>query len=511
MAQVVVEMTGEEAKLWRAQQKIIAQTKAMEDGYRRTRKSAKDTEKSAVGGAKNQQTAFANVGRSLLGLVSGYASINTAVQLYNSYLAEQSRLSGESLSKTEELAKAQERALKNMMAIGDSEIRDIFGQQLSRIQAETRFPSRPQLTTSVGEAFGTGALSAQALESIKAAAPLTVLNTEDVGGLAKGGLDIRAAVGAGTIRENIAFVSRVGAASRVEEALRLTKNLTPAIASSLNTVAGQDRQQAAAQTAALFAELTKATSDVTGEKTKTAVATLTGKLATFYDKRKDDPGTLFGRIQHLQAEEELRKEFLGKGFGQIEFQQPFKQLLAPQSQLFAAVQATRRGLTFSEADYQTLLKRQQLTPELKIARAAAAAQANLELAVDPAQARREIIRREFETAVRQTGGGGISEYLRDTLALRVLGHAQQRPDQGAGLALGRLRTERGRFAAAAERGLAGEPGIDAAKFQRWTAIMDRAIENIEALSRSFEQLNQAGTANANRRRQAQAGGAIEAQ
>jgi hypothetical protein len=85
MAEVAVVMTGEEAKLWRAQQKILAQTKELEGSYKKVgsagKKAGDDGEKAAKNQAAAQQRLVSSINQTVASWVSVTAAVNVARQV----------------------------------------------------------------------------------------------------------------------------------------------------------------------------------------------------------------------------------------------------------------------------------------------------------------------------------------------------------------------------------------------------------------------------------------------
>lgn len=92
MAEVAVVMTGEEAKLWRAQQRIIAQTKELEGGYKKVgaagKKAADDGEKAAKDQEKAQQRLLGSINSAVTKWVSVTAAVQLAAQAMQFYRRE---------------------------------------------------------------------------------------------------------------------------------------------------------------------------------------------------------------------------------------------------------------------------------------------------------------------------------------------------------------------------------------------------------------------------------------
>lgn len=81
MAEVSVIMTPQEAKLWRAQQKIIRQTQELEAGYKKVGKAGQGAAKETEAATKRQAAAGNQLTSSITRMVTGYVSLQGAIQL----------------------------------------------------------------------------------------------------------------------------------------------------------------------------------------------------------------------------------------------------------------------------------------------------------------------------------------------------------------------------------------------------------------------------------------------
>jgi len=102
MAQVVIEMSGNEAKLWRAQRKIIDQQVKMEQGYRKAGQSAQQSGQAAAAGAQQAARGAERVAGGLrsigMGLVGGMGvlgAVNKINQAYETWRANAKEISTE--------------------------------------------------------------------------------------------------------------------------------------------------------------------------------------------------------------------------------------------------------------------------------------------------------------------------------------------------------------------------------------------------------------------------------
>lgn len=81
MAEVAVVMTAQEASLWRAQQKLIAQTRELEGGLTKVGKAGQDAGKKGEAAAKGHSGAIDRLGKSVGNAVVSYVSFQAAIGL----------------------------------------------------------------------------------------------------------------------------------------------------------------------------------------------------------------------------------------------------------------------------------------------------------------------------------------------------------------------------------------------------------------------------------------------
>ncbi len=502
MPQVVVEMTAEEAKLWRAQQRIIAQTKRLEDGYSKVRRSAKKTSDTGVAGATKQSQTLMRVGQSLTNLATSYASVQTALSLYNMHLEQNISLSQKSIEMSQRIAEAQQEALKNMSALTQMEASSIVARRATEIQAVTGFGNRAELIRTIGAGFGTGARKEDVLRAVEAAARVTMLTPQNVGIVAEGALDLASATGVKDARKNIGFLLSAGAINRIVDPAQLARTLAPTVRSGIATAPAQDAQEAAKDVAALFGTLAKATTDREGRSTRTFVEQLLPRMREFFAGRADDPGTVLGRIKALQGDEQLRKAFLESRFGEAKFRLPLEQILTPGSEVAKELDVSRGQVKFTRDTYKDLLKRLMSTPELVTATAKVRVAAAKELMTTPKEGVTEVVRELFEAVLEKTGDDAVRDVIERRVFKDVVDAGRVDP-----ITFGRRKFTRMRQRF---EGLVESGEVDRAKGQEWIRIVDMAISQIEQLADSMEKLNRESAANAARKQQAQHG-AVEAQ
>jgi hypothetical protein len=110
MPQVVVEMSAKEARLWRAQQKIIAQQVKMEQGYKRTGDAARRSGQEAARGSQQAATGAAaavkgiqSIATGLLGAQGVYMAVNRVNQAYEVWRANMAEIAAEASKASDEI------------------------------------------------------------------------------------------------------------------------------------------------------------------------------------------------------------------------------------------------------------------------------------------------------------------------------------------------------------------------------------------------------------------------
>lgn len=207
MAAIVVTMTPDEARLYRAQQKLIDQAKQLDAGYGKVGKSAKkaggDSEKAA-----KQQKGFAGPEAisALTGVASGYAAVSKAIGFVNQVLVESIRLKKEDA----QLGRNNQRGLSSLAQLANTP------QQFKRLTDAARQTFREGAGADLNEAAAlvfqlesAGALGSRKLFSQLGARGIV----EDPAKLAKASATLRAALGEKETGGLRAIVSKGFAAS----------------------------------------------------------------------------------------------------------------------------------------------------------------------------------------------------------------------------------------------------------------------------------------------------------
>ncbi|MBW3600607.1 MAG: hypothetical protein KY475_25505 [Planctomycetes bacterium] len=389
MAQVTVRMDGDELRLLKSMSKVIKKEQEMAAKFRDVGNVAKRS------GKQTEQSFGGKTLASLKSYGAGLISITAGLGLVNSLLADQKRLAEDAAKAQVKLGKAQQDAIKNLTGLTPEQKAETLA-AADRIQRETKFPDQVPLTNAIGAGFSASGDRAKTEEAVKQAAKLTRLSPDDVGTVSAGALDVSRGSGLTDAERNLGFLLSAGSTARIEDPAKLSTSLAPVVSSGVDTVPEQERTEAGREIAAIFGTLTKAATDTEGKSTATATTQLLSKMAQFFKDRPDDPGTIFGRLDVLQADPKLAEEFFGKqGFGEEKFKQPFRQLLQAGSDLEKEVEANKKLINFDAAVFRANVEEiSKLTPQLRIANAEAASQGNLQAAeMDPTLGARAQIRK----------------------------------------------------------------------------------------------------------------------
>ena len=374
MATQVVELTGKEANLLRSLQKVIDkevqhEKQLAETGRQGTKtgdqlsnsmdKFGNKTEQQTKRGKRLFDQFGKNAVTNIAGIATGFASVGTAISVVNTLLEDNERLLLRALDAQVKLAAAQQESAKNLAGISPEDRRILQQEAVPRIAAATGFGDIALIDKALGQVASAGESNAKRIEeAVTQAARLTRLTPEELGATAAAGVAVQRQVGLADVRQALALVQTTGTQAFVQDPALLQRSLPGAIAQSVATVRGQDREEAARQAAALFAQLTQGATDEVGAATRTFQTDFVTRLRNFFKPRDNDPGTLFGRIEALQRDTKLRAQFLEDPFGEKRFQIPLEDLTDANSELAknlkTSFQVTQANTAFFEGEAKNL-------------------------------------------------------------------------------------------------------------------------------------------------------------
>jgi hypothetical protein len=367
-------------------------------------------------------SAISNI-KLLAGAFLGAQGLQGAIEIVNGLIAHQGKLIDSAASKQLTLAKAQQEAIKNLAALSRVQQSELLTTSVGKIASTAGVGDAAAITNALGGAISGGATEAQAVSAVTAAAQLNRLTPEKIGATSSAAVDFGKATGVDDARANIALLTSTGTQSRIEDPQALAKNLAPALSNAVNTVQGQDSQDATREAAAIFAAFTQATADTQGDSSRTATVQFTAELGRFFqglerervearskielidrkiakgsDTEKDredraildtflqdakelqDPETLFGRIEALQQNQGIRDQFFSREFGEVKFKGAFKQLGDSTSEIAQQIRTAKEKIEVDSKGFDRLLEATtSLTPQLRAANIVAGVQAASEM------------------------------------------------------------------------------------------------------------------------------------
>ena len=345
------------------------------------------------------------------GIAAAYVGVQEGVQLVNNYLEEQNALLDKSLQSQLTLAKAQQEAAKNLAAFSTVEQNEVLTAAVPKIALAAGVSDTSAITRALGDSASAGGTNEQVISAVQSAALLNRLTPDKIGTNASAAIDFAKSTGQSDARANLALLVSTGTQSRIEDPKALAESLAPAILNAVKTVPGQSKEDATREAAAIFATLTQASTDKTGNASQTATLDLTSRLSTFFtdfeaeqrNARSElskllpkveegkateseafraeqlgsflsqaasvrDSGTLFGRLETLQQNEGIRDQFFSTEFGQIAFKGAFKQLADSSSDLSQQLQNAKEKIEVDASGFERILNvTSSLTPQLRIA------------------------------------------------------------------------------------------------------------------------------------------------
>jgi hypothetical protein len=293
MGQVVVELSGDEAKLLRSLQKIIDQNGKVGDSFKRTQKNGKDASDALTTGLNKLKG-------ELLGMAGAYASVSTAISLVADAQERWKQNQQASLSLAKELAAAQQEAAKNLAGNPIQSISDTLQKKVPEIALKASFSDLPKLTTALGSASSILQDDAKAASATETAAILTRNTKDDLQSTTTSTADVMKAANLQSGKEAMALLLSAGAVARPEELPKLASGASKAIYAGVNASPNQSPEQAAKEAAALYAVFSKV--DKQGESASTAAIQFIDLLRETFNPNRDETIKRDERITELTRE-----------------------------------------------------------------------------------------------------------------------------------------------------------------------------------------------------------------
>jgi hypothetical protein len=394
MAQTIVTLSGDDAELYKAFQRILDQQAKTDAGYKKIRNSSKEAADAAKAAAKEQadaerhrQQKIDSAITSVTSLATAYISVSSAVTALTA--AHEILVSNQdkALGKAKELAAAQQEAAKNLAGQTPQAISETLQKTVPEIARETQFSDLAKLTTALGSAASIVG-EAQAKSVVTESARLTRFTPDQLQTTATATADIMAATGLGDAKEALALLASTGSVARPEELAKLAQGAAASVNAAIAQAPQQDKVDAAREGVALYAKLSKV--DPSGQSAATATTDFIRQISAAFA----DPKIVKERTERIET---LR-------LGQTD-----NQLAVEAAKL--KIQDTERTAGFFQPTDQT--------PEANTARLRAE-QAKQDLAQAELKTRRDAKELENLSVIqRVTTGQGQSDPKRDALTAQL--------------------------------------------------------------------------------------------
>lgn len=262
MAQVVVELSGDEAKLWKAYQKVIEQSKKLDDSNKSLKQSSQAASKAATDGFGSQAV------NALKSYAMGYVGVSQAIGAVTSALKAARAAAQEAMANVDGLTESRRRLIQVGTSAADVQEQNVMADLLAREYGVPRGEARGLMFAARSEQF------AGSERDIMRLARANVIDLES------------AITSAGMVRGNFDFAMS-------------------AMAAVIATLKGAETSRLSAeQFAATIPKLSGVATGVGATPAETMAAV--SVLATRNERASEYAGTLIGRLG-------IDKQFQGKG------------------------------------------------------------------------------------------------------------------------------------------------------------------------------------------------------
>lgn len=297
MAGVVVELTGDEAKLLRSMQKVIDQNAKMVSSFKSTGGKAKESTDTIT-------KSFDDGLKSLVMMASGFGAVTVAVGVLSDVQQKFVGQMKEAVILTKQLASAQQEAAKNLAGNGEQSISDALLKTVPEIAKSASFSDLSKITTALGSSASIVGED-KARSAVEVSAQLTRFKKEDLQSTATSTADImKAAQISG--KEAMSLLLTAGAVARPEELPKLAGGASRAIFAGVDASPTQAPVDAAKDTAALFSVFSKV--DKRGESAATATIQMIELLRETFNPNRDEKAKQDDRVAELLREQAITTE-----------------------------------------------------------------------------------------------------------------------------------------------------------------------------------------------------------
>ena len=500
---VVFKGTSDFSAVIKDQDKLIAQNIKLKEKL----KEVTDESKKQDEGFKGALTNGVNQVKSM---VTGYFSLQGAIQLVNAALAEQNRLSEMAQRVQMTAADAQAEVIKNLGNVTTAHA-SRFLSDVQQISKDAGAESvAPVLQAAASTLSGTGGNEALTKSILAEAVPLFKNKLSELPDFAGAVADLASITGAESqneIRKTVGLVLTTQSQARITS-LGAFKNVAPAMAAIAATDTGEDRTRALKEGGAAFAAIGGSIKDPEGSITKTATSRLGVKLQELLPENDvlDLAGnvtrkgtglkTLAERLQRVQGDDRLQREFLlgSDTFAKATFEGPVMPVISdlisrPDSEVSQRFSSAMTNVQDDpEVVNQMLANLASATPQLATANITREAAGNVEgIQMTGDAARRAAARGILQTTAEQTRAGALG-FIDDKRLLTKfdMGFGGDSPEESA---ISQLRDResliRNQFnRGTAEKDLPQDQREDLDLIRKQIALLERMASGIDGLKQN---------------------------
>jgi hypothetical protein len=300
MAQTIVTLSGDDAELYKAFQRIIDQQNKTDAGYKKIRSASKEAADAAKAAAKEQADAEAKrqqridtaIG-SVTALVTAYVSVSGAVnaltQAHEVLIDNQDK----ALGLAKQLAAAQQEAAKNLAGQTPQAISETLQKTVPTIQREAMFADTGKLTLALGSAASIVG-EQRAISAVTESAKVTRFTPDQLQPTATATADIMAATGLNDAKQALALLTSTGSVARPEQLSKLAQGAAASVNAAIAQAPAQDKVDAAREGVALYAKLSKV--DPQGQAAATATTDFIRQISAVFA----DPKLLKDRTERIE-------------------------------------------------------------------------------------------------------------------------------------------------------------------------------------------------------------------
>lgn len=279
MTKAADQMIAEAEKVGREKRKLA------DEHTRRTKRAAED-----------EQKIFGGLADNIMGMATAYMSVNGALNMMQSIQSEIVTTQQASLDKVLQIAAAQQEAAKNMSGTNAAALSDTLQNAVPEIMRSSKFADQAKVTLALGS---TQSIVGERLarQVVEEAAKITRLTPDQLQSTSTAVGDIMVAVPGLDAKGALAGMMTMGSVARPEDIPRLVQGAARSVSATIEASPTQDKQQAAREAMAIYAELTKV--DPMGSSAATAEGVFVSELAKFFSTNTTDAETRNKKIKEL--------------------------------------------------------------------------------------------------------------------------------------------------------------------------------------------------------------------